>query len=73
MKKLCKTLLILDGIQVVKKFNRVRKMVKRKKTRKKRKVNLNAIRGAIKSPKTPPALKRGLIKKYGAKLKKLKR
>jgi hypothetical protein len=34
-----------------------------------KKVNLNAIRGAIKSPKTPKPLKMGLINKYGKRLK----
>jgi len=34
----------------------------------KRKVNLNAIRGAINSPKTPAHLKAGLRKKYGKQL-----
>ena len=35
----------------------------------KRKISMNAVRAAIKSPKTPPALKKGLIKKYGSRLK----
>jgi hypothetical protein len=35
---------------------------------KKRGVNLNAIRGAIMSPKTPKHLKEGLKKKYGKRL-----
>jgi hypothetical protein len=34
----------------------------------KRGVNLNAIRGAINSPKTPKHLKDGLKKKYGKRL-----
>jgi len=43
-----------------------------KKRTKKRPVNLNAIAGAIKSPKTPKHLKEGLIRKYGHLLGKAK-
>lgn len=45
-------------------------VLKKKKTGKKRPINLAAIAGAIASPKTPKHLKAGLIRKYGAQLKR---
>ena len=39
-------------------------MSKKKKGRKKRKMNINAVRGALASSKTPERLKKGLRKKF---------
>ena len=36
----------------------------------KRKISMKAVRAAIKSPKTPMALKKGLKKKYAKQLKR---
>jgi len=38
----------------------------------KRKINMKALEGAVKSPKTPIALKKGLVKKYPSLKKFLK-
>lgn len=50
-------------------MRRRNKVAKVKAKKKKRPVNLNMIAGAVKSKKTPPHLKKGLLAKYGAALK----